>query len=124
MLEVLSSLPERLARKIVQIDASAAIEELCIGQIQMSAQYRGKMIPLIPRDLPHCKGTGNVRRSLQIMSTGICQQKSVRLDLHIGLRCRRIMIHRCMLAIGNDRIKAVIHKMLLLFSQIVQVVCR
>ncbi len=46
MLEVLSALPERLARKIVQINAGTAIEELCIGQIQMSAQYRGKMIPL------------------------------------------------------------------------------
>ena len=119
MLEVLSSLPERLARKIVQIDAGAAIEELCIGQIQMPAQYRGKMIPLILRDLPHCKSTGNVRRAFQIMSTGICQQKSMRFDLHIGLRCRRIMIHRRMLSIGDDRIKAVINKMLLFLSQIV-----
>lgn len=55
MLEVLSALPERLARKIVQINAGTAIEELCIGQIQMSAQYRGKMIPLILRDLPLAK---------------------------------------------------------------------
>ena len=92
--------PEHLPCREVQGDAGGALQEDHIAEAKHGLQYEGEVLPLDLRDRSHRDGTGDVGGTLEVLSAGIEEVESLRLDHAVALRRRSIVWQRRIRTIG------------------------
>ena len=98
----------------------AAVRESHVQKPQHAGGHQSEAFLLLLCHRPQGNGSGNVSRSLVILSAGIYQVKSPWLQLLIGFRSGGIMAESRVLPIGRDRSKAQSQISLCLESQLIQ----
>ena len=115
-------LPEYLSRHIIQAQTAAALKEFYMTQAQHTHKNHGIVLLLFLCYRSQRKGSCNVCRSLQILSAGVNQIKSLRFQNRAGFRNCMIMTHGCIGSICGNRCKALIQGAIVQ-THLIQTIC-
>ena len=117
VIEVKTSLPECLSCKVIKVDTDAAVEEFCISKTKGSHRSDGEMFFFFLGQRSNYDCSGNIGRSLIILSAGVHQVHAFWLqNREIVFRCL-IMAHSSIRAVSGNRSEAWLNKAFLLLPE-------
>ena len=96
-------IPDRLSCQNIQIPSGTAVEPVSVGKLHHCRSHHGIMLFHLIGDRTQCDGSGYIGGAAKILSAGIYQKHSLRLQSCTVLRCCLVMHHGCIGLIACNR---------------------
>ena len=108
----------------IQVDSVHSRSQHGIVHCQMSLENIGIVINHFLSQRSNGDGTGNIRGTVCVMTTGVQKQEAFRQDFGIGFRCRCVVDDGTVWSVSGNGLKGQIEEAILFGTELPQLFCR